>query len=124
MFDISFLELMVIGVIALLVIGPQRLPKVATQAGRWFGKAQRFMRKMRMDLEDELHHLEMQEMIKNQELQDAKALIEDTSKDLQDSMRELDKTVAEQATEVVSDNKVVVSAPSQHDLPSGSDKKS
>ncbi len=42
MFDIGFLELMTISVIALLVIGPERLPTVARQAGRGIAKVKRF----------------------------------------------------------------------------------
>lgn len=41
MFDFSFSEMMLAGVVALVVLGPQRLPKVARKAGEWLGKAQR-----------------------------------------------------------------------------------
>ena len=41
MFDVGILELFIVGVIALLVLGPQRLPKAAQQAGRWIGYAKR-----------------------------------------------------------------------------------
>ena len=41
MFDIGFWELTIIGVVALLVIGPERLPRVARTAGLWLGRASR-----------------------------------------------------------------------------------
>ena len=43
MFDFGFSEMLVIGVIALVVLGPERLPVVARTAGEWVGKAQRFV---------------------------------------------------------------------------------
>ena len=43
MFDIGFWELAMLGVIALLVIGPERLPKAARVAGLWFGKIRGFV---------------------------------------------------------------------------------
>ena len=41
MFDFGFSELVVIAVMGLIVLGPERLPKVARQAGQWIGKLQR-----------------------------------------------------------------------------------
>ncbi|MDP2155220.1 MAG: twin-arginine translocase TatA/TatE family subunit, partial [Sulfuricella sp.] len=43
MFDFSFFELVVIGAVALIVIGPERMPKVARAAGLLFGRAQRYV---------------------------------------------------------------------------------
>ena len=43
MFDIGFLELAVIMVLALLVLGPERLPKAARTVGHYFGKARRYV---------------------------------------------------------------------------------
>jgi len=47
MFDIGFSELVVIGVIALIVIGPERLPKVARTAGHLYGRMQRYVSAIR-----------------------------------------------------------------------------
>ena len=41
MFDFSFTEMLLSGVVALVVLGPERLPKVARKAGEWVGKIQR-----------------------------------------------------------------------------------
>lgn len=54
MFDISFTELLVIGVIALIVIGPERLPKVARTLGLLFGRAQRYVNEVKADINNQL----------------------------------------------------------------------
>lgn len=54
MFDIGFWELAVIGLVALLVIGPERLPAVARTAGLWLGRLRRVAGNFREDLEREL----------------------------------------------------------------------
>lgn len=54
MFDIGFWELVVIAIIALLVVGPERLPKLARDAGRWAGKIKRYINNTRRELEQEL----------------------------------------------------------------------
>jgi sec-independent protein translocase protein TatB len=54
MFDIGFWELIFIAIIALLVVGPERLPSVAREAGKWFGKFRGFVNATRHMLEQEL----------------------------------------------------------------------
>lgn len=54
MFDIGFTELLVIGVVALLVVGPERLPKVARTAGHLFGRMQRYVSSVKADISQEM----------------------------------------------------------------------
>ena len=54
MFDFSFAELLVIGVVALIVIGPERMPKVARTAGLLFGRAQRYVSEVKADINNQL----------------------------------------------------------------------
>ena len=54
MFDIGFSELMVIGVVALIVIGPERLPKVARTAGHLYGRMQRYVSSVKSDISHEI----------------------------------------------------------------------
>ena len=55
MFEIGFSELLLISVIALVVLGPERLPKLAAQVGRWVGKARSMARQFREQLESEVN---------------------------------------------------------------------
>jgi len=50
-FDVGFSELVMIGLVALLVVGPDRLPELVRTTGRWIGRAQRLAREMRSELE-------------------------------------------------------------------------
>lgn len=54
MFDIGFWELAIIAIIALIIIGPERLPKFARDAGRFVSKIRNFIRNTRKELENEL----------------------------------------------------------------------
>lgn len=54
MFDVSFSELLLIGVIALIVIGPERLPKVARTIGHLVGRAQRYVNDVKSDIQREM----------------------------------------------------------------------
>jgi sec-independent protein translocase protein TatB len=54
MFDIGFWELVVIAVIALLVVGPERLPELVRETGRWIRAARRFITDTRYQIEREL----------------------------------------------------------------------
>lgn len=54
MFDIGFWELALIFVLALLVLGPQRLPKLASQLGNWAGQARRMARMLTTQLRQEI----------------------------------------------------------------------
>jgi sec-independent protein translocase protein TatB len=58
MFEVGFSELLLIFAIALIVLGPQKLPKLAQQVGRWMGRARAMARQFRDQLEDEAHNLE------------------------------------------------------------------
>jgi sec-independent protein translocase protein TatB len=58
MFEVGFTELLLISALALLVLGPQKLPKLAQQIGRWVGRARAMARQFRDQLEEEAHTLE------------------------------------------------------------------
>ncbi len=62
MFDISFSELLVVGVVALVVIGPQRLPKVARTLGHLVGRAQRYVNDVKSDIQREVDLDEFKKM--------------------------------------------------------------
>ncbi|HEY6483782.1 MAG TPA: Sec-independent protein translocase protein TatB [Steroidobacteraceae bacterium] len=54
MFDVGFSEILVIFVLALIVLGPEKLPRVASQVGRWIGRARGMARQFREQLEEEV----------------------------------------------------------------------
>mgnify|MGYP001030103245 CR=1 FL=1 len=62
MFDIGFSELMLIGVVALLVIGPERLPKVARTAGAWLGRLNRYVSEVKGDIDREMRLEELRKL--------------------------------------------------------------
>ncbi|HEY5900012.1 MAG TPA: Sec-independent protein translocase protein TatB [Burkholderiales bacterium] len=62
MFDIGFSELLVIGVVALIVIGPQKLPRVARTAGILLGRLQRYVSDVKADINREIELDELRKM--------------------------------------------------------------
>jgi len=74
MFDFGFSELVVIAVIGLIVLGPERLPRVARQAGQWLGKLQRYVSDVKSDIN---RQMELEELRKLQtEVKDAASNLE------------------------------------------------
>ncbi len=78
MFDIGFSEFFVIGIVALLVIGPERLPKVARTAGHFFGRMQRYVADVKADLNREMDA---------SELRDIKNTVTEAANSMQDAMQ-------------------------------------
>ncbi len=78
MFDIGFSELMVIGVVALIVIGPEKLPKVARTLGHLLGRAQRYVNDVKSDINRE---------IQLDELKKLQAEVTESARSLEDSVR-------------------------------------
>ena len=62
MFDIGFTELMVIGVVALIVIGPEKLPRVARTVGHLAGRLQRYVADVKADINREIELDELRKM--------------------------------------------------------------
>ena len=62
MFDIAFSELVVIGLVALVILGPKRLPEMARAAGRWTARIRRFVDDVKRDMNSELHREELAEL--------------------------------------------------------------
>ena len=67
MFDMGFTELMLIGIVALVVIGPERLPGVARTAGKYVGRLKRFMTSVKADVEQELRADELRQILSEQQ---------------------------------------------------------
>ena len=78
MFDVGFSELVLIGIVALVVIGPERLPKVARMAGHLLGRMQRYVNDVKADINRE---------IQLDELKKLQADVQDTARNLEMNIR-------------------------------------
>jgi sec-independent protein translocase protein TatB len=94
MFDIGFSEMMMIAVVALIVIGPERLPKVARTLGNWIGRMNRYVNDVKADINREM---ELEELRKfKEQFQDAAQSVEQTiHNNLEGAQSGLDKLEAE-----------------------------
>lgn len=100
MFDISFSELMVIAVVALIVIGPEKLPKVARTLGALMGRMQRYVAQVKEEVNREARFEELQQL--QQE-------IKNVANQTQLSFQNVTQTITQQAEtlELMADNPVV-----------------
>jgi sec-independent protein translocase protein TatB len=82
MFDIGIWELALIGLLALIILGPQRLPEVARTAGKWVGRMRQFVASVKSDFDNELRTEELAELRKlHSELDETRQLIQRSSSD-------------------------------------------
>ena len=88
MFDISFTELIVIAVVALVVIGPERLPKVARTAGHLLGRLQRYVSDVKSDIQREMQ-LEELKKLQAEVAESARKVEEKLTTDLRDAEKQL-----------------------------------
>ena len=94
MFDISFGELMVIGVVALVVIGSEKLPKVARTVGALVGRAQRYVNNVKADIHREVNLSELKQV-----QSDLTSAAEHFQQSMQKEITEAEQSVAQVATE-------------------------
>jgi len=81
MFDVGFFELLLIGIVALLVVGPERLPKVARTAGMWLGRGRRFVNSVKEDIDKEIKADELRQILDKQKKSNPlHEIVEDTRK--------------------------------------------
>lgn len=89
MFDIGIWELALIGLLALIILGPNRLPEVARTAGRWVGGVRRFVASVKEDFDQELQTDELVELRKlQQELGETRQLIQRSSTEALDRVQQ------------------------------------
>jgi sec-independent protein translocase protein TatB len=86
MFDIGFSEMVVLAVVALVVLGPERLPKVSRTAGQWMGKMRRYVDDVKSDINRQMELTELRNL---------KSQLTDAAKDIETS---ISSTVSEVQT--------------------------
>ncbi|MCP3871352.1 MAG: twin-arginine translocase subunit TatB [Gammaproteobacteria bacterium] len=69
MFDVGFWELMLIGLVALVVVGPERLPRLAYTAGKWLGKGRSMLSAVKSEIDKEMKSEELKEILEKQKKQ-------------------------------------------------------
>ena len=109
MFDVGFLEIVIIAAIALVILGPERLPRAARTAGLWVGRARRMVAEVKTDIDREIRESELADMRKlGEEVSSVKDDIgkatqsltdDDAMGDVVDSIKESAKTLQQDATE-------------------------
>lgn len=91
MFEIGFWELTLIGIVAMIVVGPERLPGLARTAGLWLGKARRMVADVKAEVDRELHLEEIKQSLREQghltEINDIKKDLTDRVKGIQEDLQ-------------------------------------
>lgn len=98
MFDIAFSELLVIGVVALVVIGPERLPRVARTLGHLFGRLQRYVTQVKSDINREVDLAEFKRMKAEVETaaQSLKSGIESEAREAEQAIQSVESDIERQ----------------------------
>ncbi len=95
MFDIGFSELLVIGIVALVVIGPERLPRVARTLGVLFGRLQRYVTQVKSDINREMELAELGKV--KTEFENAarsfQSEVQSSASEVEREMREIEKAI-------------------------------
>jgi len=114
MFDVGFSELCLIGLVSLLVIGPERLPKVARLAGFWLGKTRSMVASVKEEIKLELQAEELRQIFKEQSgMTEVQQIIDETSDTLKSTLAPL--PAASKAQHDL--NAETVAEPAQHEEP-------
>ena len=93
MFDFGFWEIAIIGVITLIVVGPERLPALARKAGVIMGKLNKFLNKVKADINEELKTDELKDHLS---MADEKSTISDISNEAKSSVDLFNQNDAQQ----------------------------
>jgi sec-independent protein translocase protein TatB len=101
MFGVDFSEIMVIMIVALIVIGPERLPKVARTMGEWWGRLQRYINRIKQDVTTSMELEELRELERKikAEADALERTVQQTGNDLNHEVRQLGKELNQPAQE-------------------------
>jgi len=101
MFESGFIEMLVIGIIALMVVGPERLPGLASKVGKMVGKMKAFVANTREDIEKEIRAEEMQSMLSKQkeEISELRNMMQDSGKEMASEVNEASEMLGDSLNE-------------------------
>ena len=100
MFDVGFWELCLVGLVSLLVIGPEKLPKAARVAGFWVGKTRNMVASVKAEIKEELHAEEMRQIFKEQaEIEQVQEMLEEGSEAINEVTSSIKPLVEKQNNE-------------------------
>lgn len=107
MFDSGFLEMLVIGVIALMVVGPERLPGLASKVGKMVGKMKAFVANTREDIEKEVRAEEMQSMLSKQkeEISELRDMMQTSGNEIKSEVDEASSMLGDSINEASASNR-------------------
>jgi len=97
MFDVGFSELILLGIVALVVLGPEKLPHAARMAGAWLGKIRRTVIDIQAEIEKEVSAAELKQRM-NDEIERLKA----ASNPIQEEIKAIENTIHGHINEVTS----------------------
>lgn len=102
MFDVGFTEVFLIGIVSLVVIGPERLPAVARTLGLWVGKLQRFVRGVKTDFASELESGDLKKLIGDQreQIDELRTMVSSAKKEFQQTSQSVVKSTREGLSEL------------------------
>jgi len=102
MFDVGFWEILLIGIVALVVVGPERLPEVARTVGKWVAKGRRFVAGVKSDLNAEIESGDLHKILgaQKEQIQELKSMVDSTRKELETSTRDAVGTAKESFEEI------------------------
>lgn len=91
MFDVSFIELALVGIVALLVVGPQKLPGLARSAGVWIGKTRRMIASVKAEVDRELKTDELRKLLTEQqaEVQELRQILDENRTAVEADIKQL-----------------------------------
>lgn len=97
MFDVGFWELCLVGLVSLIVIGPERLPKAARIAGFWVGKTRNMVHNVKMEIKEEFRAEELRQTLKEQQdkLEDFKEMANNIAQSGHSSNRLKERVIQE-----------------------------
>ena len=117
MFDVSFSELLVIAVVALLVIGPEKLPKVARTVGAFTGRMQRYMAQIKEEVNREMRFDDELQKLQQEIKQSVESAVENTKGNINQQMAEIKGVVNDAAKPKKTRRKIATSKTSNAPKP-------